>query len=153
MTEIVDTDVAFMRLALEEARQAHVAEEVPVGAVAVAEGRVIARASNRTLRDGDPTAHAEMVVLREAARVLGNHRLGGVTLYVTLEPCPMCAGAMIQARIARLVYGADDPKGGAVRSCFQILNDPRPNHCVEVTAGVLVDDAAALLKNFFAARR
>jgi tRNA(adenine34) deaminase len=153
MTEIVDTDIAFMRLALEEARQAHVAEEVPVGAVAVAEGRVIACASNRTLRDGDPTAHAEMVVLREAARVLGNHRLGGVTLYVTLEPCAMCAGAMIQARIARLVYGAGDPKGGAARTCFQILNDPRLNHRVEVTAGVLVDDAAALLKNFFAARR
>ncbi|MFY9530876.1 MAG: tRNA adenosine(34) deaminase TadA [Candidatus Acidiferrales bacterium] len=153
MAEIVDTDLVFMRVALDEARKADSVEEIPVGAVAVVEGRVIAGASNRTLRDGDPTAHAEMVVLRAAAQVLGNHRLSGVTLYVTLEPCAMCAGAMIQARIARLVYGADDPKGGAVRTCFEILNDPRLNHRVEVTAGVLAHAAAALLKNFFAARR
>jgi tRNA(adenine34) deaminase len=153
MTETVDSDLAFMHVALEEARQANLVEEIPVGAIAVSAGKLIARASNRTLRDADPTAHAEMVVLREAAQVLGNHRLNGVTLYVTLEPCAMCAGAMIQARIARLVYGADDPKGGAVRTCFEILNDPRLNHRVEVTAGVLADEAAALLKNFFAARR
>ena len=142
-----------MHEALAEARSAAEAGEVPIGAVLMSEGKIVARAGNRTIRDGDPTAHAEIVVLREAARVLGNYRLGGTTLCVTLEPCSMCAGAMIQARIPRLVYGCDDPKGGAVRSCFEILSHPRLNHRVEVTAGVLAEDCASLLQSFFAARR
>ena len=148
------SDVEYMRMALEEARTAERDGEVPVGAVVVSEdGHVVARAGNRTIRDCDPTAHAEMVALREAARGLGNYRLGGTTLYVTIEPCAMCAGAMIQARVARLVYGADDPRGGAVRSCFGVLEHPALNHNVEVTAGVLTEECAALLQVFFANRR
>lgn len=142
-----------MRAALDEARQAALSGEVPVGAVVVALGRIIARAGNRTITDCDPTAHAEIVVLREAAHAIGTHRLLGADLYVTIEPCAMCAGAMIQARIARLIYGADDPKTGAVRSCFSLLSDPRLNHRVEVVPGVLAEESAALLQNFFAARR
>jgi tRNA(adenine34) deaminase len=148
-----ERDTEFMRLALEEARQAERAGEVPIGAVVVAGDRVIARGWNRTIKDCDPTAHAEIVALREAARALGNYRLGDVTLYVTLEPCAMCAGAMIQARIARLVFGADDPKGGAVRTCFAVLDSPKLNHRVEVAPGVLADECAALLQAFFATRR
>ena len=142
-----------MSRALEEARTAAAAGEIPVGVVIVYEGRVIARAGNRTITDCDPTAHAEMVALREAARALGNYRMNGVTLYVTLEPCSMCAGAMIQARIARLVYGCDDPKGGAVRTCLQVLDAPALNHRVEVTSGVLTEECSTLLQAFFAARR
>ncbi len=149
----MDAGFEFMRQAIEEARAAAAAGEVPIGAVMTHEGKIIARAGNRTIRDGDPTAHAEMVVLREASRVLRNYRLAGTTLYVTVEPCSMCAGAMIQARIPRLVYGCDDPKGGAVRSCFEILSDPRLNHQVDVTSGVLATDCAVLLQSFFAARR
>ncbi|MGD0841251.1 MAG: nucleoside deaminase, partial [Candidatus Acidiferrales bacterium] len=107
-----------MRLALDQARAAAAAGEIPVGAAIVLEGRIVAQAANRTIADVDPTAHAEIVALRAAASAIGNHRLAGATLYVTIEPCAMCAGAMVQARIARLVYGADDPKGGAVRSCL-----------------------------------
>jgi len=124
-----------------------------VGAVVVEDGRIFARSGNRTISDCDPTAHAEIVALREASKVIGNYRLLGVTLYVTIEPCSMCAGAMIQARIARLVYGADDPKGGAVRSTFSIFDNPQVNHRVEVTPGVLAEESAAVLKEFFAARR
>jgi len=142
-----------MELALEEARLAANAGEVPVGAVLVRDGVILSRARNRTIRDCDPTAHAEIVVLREAAHQIGNYRLGGTTLYVTIEPCSMCAGAMIQARIARLVYGADDPKGGAVRSCFEVLTNARLNHKVEITSGVLGSDCAAVLQSFFASRR
>ncbi len=149
----MDADFEFVRQAIEEARAAAATGEVPIGAVMTHEGKIIARAGNRTIRDGDPTAHAEMVVLREASRVLRNYRLAGTTLYVTVEPCSMCAGAMIQARIPRLVYGCDDPKGGAVRSCFEILSDPRLNHQVDVTSGVLATDCAVLLQSFFAARR
>ena len=149
----MDADRAFMEEALAEARAAACAGEVPIGALLTSEGQIIARAGNRTIRDCDPTAHAEMVVLREASRKLGNYRLAGTTLYVTVEPCSMCAGAMIQARIPRLVYGCDDPKGGAVRSCFEILSHPRLNHRVEVTAGVQAADCATLLQEFFAARR
>jgi len=148
-----ESDLEFMRLALEEAQRAERAGEVPIGAVIVAGDQVVARGWNRTITDCDPTAHAEMVALREAARAIGNYRLGEVTMYVTLEPCAMCAGAMIQARIARLVYGADDPKGGAVRTCFEVLDNPKLNHRVEVTAGVLADECAALLQAFFATRR
>lgn len=142
-----------MRLALEEASAAARAGEVPVGCVISQGEGVLAHAANRTIADCDPTAHAEMVALRAAAKVVGNHRLSSVTVYVTVEPCAMCAGAMLQARVDRLVYGADDPKGGAVRSCFAIFDHPRVNHRVMVTAGVLAEDAAALLQKFFAARR
>jgi len=153
MNEIAQHDRAFMEAALVEARSAAERGEVPVGAVVVAGGRIIARAGNRTIADCDPTAHAEIVVLREAARVVANYRLTDTDLYVTIEPCAMCAGAMIQARIRRLVYGADDPKAGALRSCFSIFSHPQLNHRVEVTSGLLADEAAALLKGFFAVRR
>ena len=146
-------DIDFMRVALDEARTAERAGEVPVGAVVVHEGAVIARGANRTISDCDPTAHAEIVALRAAARAMGNHRLVGATLYVTLEPCAMCAGAMVQARIERVVYGADDPKGGAVHSCFAVLDHPQLNHRVAVTAGVCAEESAALLQSFFAGRR
>jgi tRNA(adenine34) deaminase len=146
-------DLVFMEAALAEARLAAERGEVPVGAVVVMENRIVCRAGNRTITDCDPTAHAEITALREAAAEIGNHRVLDAVIYVTIEPCAMCAGAMIQARIARLVYGADDPKGGAVRSCFSILNHPQINHQVEVTSGVLAEEAAALLREFFAARR
>jgi tRNA(adenine34) deaminase len=149
----MDIDVEFMRLALEEGREAALAGEVPVGAVLVRNAEVVARSGNRTVRDCDPTAHAEVVALREGARKLGNYRLAATTLYVTIEPCSMCAGAIIQARVPRVVYGCDDPKGGAVRSCFEILTHPRLNHQVEVVAGVLAADCAALIQSFFAERR
>ena len=142
-----------MQEALAEARVAAVAGEVPVCAVLVYDGRIIARTGNRTISDCDPTAHAEIVALREAARILGNYRLTGTTLYVTAEPCSMCAGAIIQARINRLVYGCDDPKGGAIRSCFEVLSNPTLNHQVEITSGVLAEQCAALLQSFFTARR
>lgn len=142
-----------MQEALAEARSAAAAGEVPIGAVLVHDGKILARSGNRTIRDNDPTAHAEIIVLREAARLMGNYRLADTTLYVTIEPCSMCAGAMIQARVPRLVYGAHEPKGGAVRSCFEVLSHPRLNHQVEVSSGILADEAAALLQSFFAARR
>lgn len=150
-TDKVDTE--FMEAALEEARAAAARGEVPVGAVVVVDERIVARAGNRTIGDCDPTAHAEIVALREAAKAVGNYRLLGATLYVTIEPCAMCTGAMVHARIVRLVYGAEDPKGGAVHSCFSILDGPQLNHRVEVASGVLADEAAAVLKDFFAARR
>lgn len=153
MCEITNSDTAFMQAALDEARLASDRGEVPVGAVIVHDGRIIARAGNRTITDCDPTAHAEIVALRAAASEIKNYRLLDATLYVTIEPCSMCAGAIIQARIARLVYGADDAKGGAVRSCFSILDHPQLNHRVEVASGVLADECANLLKEFFAAKR
>jgi len=149
----MDADLQFMQQALDEARAAALAGEVPVGAVMVHDAKIVARSGNRTIRDCDPTAHAEVVVLREAARAIGNYRLAATILYVTIEPCSMCAGAIIQARVPRLVYGCDDPKGGAVRSCFEILSHSRVNHRVEVTAGVLGSDCAALIQSFFAERR
>jgi len=149
----MDADIELMEQALEEARVSAAAGEVPIGALLVHEGQIIARSGNRTIRDCDPTAHAEMVVLREGSRKLGNYRLAGTALYVTVEPCSMCAGGMIQARVPRLVYGCDDPKGGAVRSCFAMLNHPGLNHRVEVTAGILANECAAILQSFFAARR
>ena len=142
-----------MQAALHEARAASQRGEVPVGAVVVIDGCVVGRAGNRTIADCDPTAHAEIVALREAAAAIGNFRLLGATIFVTIEPCAMCAGAMIQARVARLVYGADDPKAGAVRSCLAVLDHSQLNHRVEVTSGILQDDAATLLRDFFAARR
>lgn len=149
----MDIDLEYMRLALEEARSAAAAGEVPVGAVLVREGKVIARAGNRTIRDCDPTSHAEIVALREAAGALRNYRLAGTTMYVTIEPCSMCAGAIVQARVPRVVYGCDDPKGGAVRSCFETFSHPRLNHQVEVTAGILADECAGVIQSFFAERR
>ena len=146
-------DREFMNAALEEAGKAAAGGEVPIGAILVMEGRIVARAGNRTIKDCDPTAHAEMVALREAAAKIGNYRLVGATMYVTLEPCAMCAGAMVQARVERLVYGADDAKAGAVRSCFAIFEHPRLNHRVEATSGVMAEEAAAVLKDFFAERR
>jgi tRNA(adenine34) deaminase len=153
MYQPADIDIDFMQQALEEARAAAQAGEVPVGAVLVREGAIIARSGNRTIRDIDPTAHAEVVVLREAARAIGNYRLGGTTLYVTIEPCCMCAGAIIQARVPRVVYGCDDRKGGAFRSCFQLFSDARLNHKVDVTPGVLADDCTVVIQAFFAERR
>jgi tRNA(adenine34) deaminase len=149
----MEADIQFMQEALAEARAAAVGGEVPVGAVLVHDSKILTRSGNRTIRDCDPTAHAEIVVLREASRLLGNYRLGDTTLYVTIEPCSMCAGAIIQARVPRLVYGADDPKGGAVRSCFEILSHPLLNHQVAVTSGVLAAECAAIIQSFFAERR
>jgi len=146
-------DLHFMQLALDEARASAEAGEVPIGAVIVQNDDVLARSGNRTIRDNDPTAHAEIVVLREAARLLGNYRLSGTTLYVTLEPCSMCAGAIVQARVPRLVYAADDPKGGAFRSCFEILASPKLNHSVDVTRGLLAAESTSLLQSFFSSRR
>jgi len=146
-------DLHFMQLALAEARVSAEAGEVPIGAVLVQDDTVLARSGNRTIRDNDPTAHAEIVVLREAARLLGNYRLASTTLYVTLEPCSMCAGAIVQARVPRLVYAADDPNGGAFRSCFEILASPKLNHSVDVTAGLLAAESASLLQSFFFSRR
>ena len=146
-------DLYFMRLALEQARASADAGEVPIGAVLVHNEADLARSGNRTIRDNDPTAHAEIVVLRQAARILGNYRLANTTLYVTLEPCAMCAGAIIQARVPHLVYAADDPKGGAFRSCFELLSSSKLNHQVVVTPGLLADESALLLQSFFASRR
>ena len=147
------TDDEIMAVAMEEAAAAGARGEVPVGAVIVSDDRIVGRGGSRTILDCDPSAHAEIVALREAAKGVGNYRLLGTTLYVTIEPCAMCAGAMVQARITRLVYGADDPKGGAVHSCFSILDHPQINHRVELSRGILAEEAAALLQNFFAARR
>lgn len=147
------TNDNFMIEAIEEARRAVSLGEVPIGAVVVCGEKVIARGHNRNLLDHDPTAHAEMVAMREAGRILGNHRLGECDLFVTIEPCAMCAGAMVHARIRRLVYGASDPKAGAVQSVMQVLNHPQLNHRMEVTAGVLSADCAALMQEFFRTKR
>jgi tRNA(adenine34) deaminase len=146
-------DVAYMQLALVEARTAAERGEVPVGCVVVLEDRLLSRAGNSTISSCDPSAHAEIVALRDAAKNLGNYRLNGCSVYVTVEPCAMCAGAMIQARIARLIYGCADPKGGAVHTCFQILSHPALNHRVEIRAGVMAEECAMAMQTFFAARR
>jgi tRNA(adenine34) deaminase len=142
-----------MRAALRQAELAAAEGEVPVGAVVVHDGSVIARAHNRPIRLCDPTAHAEILALRRAARRLGNYRLTGCSLYVTIEPCPMCASAMIHARIDRLVFGAHDPKTGAAGSALQVLNHPKLNHRVEVQSGVLEHDCASIVREFFRVRR
>ncbi|MEW6547270.1 MAG: tRNA adenosine(34) deaminase TadA [Bacillota bacterium] len=146
-------DHFWMGEALAQARLAMAIGEVPVGAVVVKDGYIVARAHNRRETDRDPTAHAEMVAIREAARMLGGWRLTGCTLYVTMEPCPMCAGAMVQARIDRLVYGAADPKAGAAGSLVDLVRDARFNHRVEVTAGVREAESRELLHEFFARLR
>lgn len=147
------TDAQYMHLAIAQAQAAALRGEVPVGALIVLEDRILAAAGNRTITDCDPTAHAEMVALRDAAQKLGNHRLLGASLYVTVEPCAMCAGALVQARVARLVYGADEPKGGAIRTCLRVLDAPALNHRVEVVSGVLAEESIRLLQSFFSARR
>ena len=149
------TDLAAMHLALAEAHAAELAGEVPVGAIILApDGEtVLGRGNNQVLRTSDPTAHAEIVALRAAGLALSNYRLTGCTLVCTLEPCAMCAGAMIHARIARLIYAAPDPKAGACGSVLSVLNHPQLNHRVEVTSGVLAEECSALLSNFFRTRR
>ena len=142
-----------MLVALAEARRGLEAGEVPVGAVVVVEGEVIARAHNVPITLADPTAHAEILALREAARKCCNYRLTGATLYVTVEPCPMCCGAILHARVSRVVYGALDPKAGAVESLYRLLDDARLNHRVATRGGVLARDAALLLRTFFEAKR
>jgi len=147
------TDLEAMQAALAEARQAAEAGEVPIGAVVVHDGEVIATGQNRVLRSLDPTAHAEIVALRAAATALGNYRLLGCTLYVTLEPCAMCAGAMIHARIDRLVFAAADPKAGAAGSVLAVVNHPQLNHQMPVDQGILAAESAELLRSFFRERR
>lgn len=143
----------FMRLALREAQRGAEEGEVPVGALVVQAGRVVARAHNRPLHLNDPSAHAEILALRRAARKLGNHRLPGCSLYVTIEPCAMCAGAIVQARLRRVVFGAKDHKAGASGSALTVLNHPKLNHQLEVIQGVLADDCASLLRAFFQGKR
>jgi tRNA(adenine34) deaminase len=147
------TDIAFMQVALDLAREGGSAGEVPVGAVVVKEGQIVGRGFNAPISRHDPTAHAEILALRDAARTLGNYRLPDCDLYVTLEPCVMCAGAIMHARIARVVYGARDPKTGACGSVADLFAEPRLNFHAEVTGGVLAEECGALLSSFFAARR
>jgi tRNA(adenine34) deaminase len=147
------TDTEAMQTALAEARLAGDAGEVPIGAVVVREGVIVARGQNRVLRNLDPTAHAEIVALREAAAVVGNYRLAGCTLYATLEPCAMCAGALIHARLDRLMFAAADPKTGAAGSVLAVLNHPQLNHQMQVEQGILSDESAELLRSFFRERR
>lgn len=147
------SDIEALQAALAEARAAGEAGEVPIGAVAVHNGEIIARGQNSVIRANYPTAHAEIVALRTAASALRNYRLNGVTLYVTLEPCAMCAGAMIHARIDRLVYAAADPKAGAAGSVLEVLNHPKLNHQMLVEQGILVEESAGLLRSFFRERR
>jgi len=146
-------DARWMREALRLAEAARDADEVPVGCIIVHDGRAIARAHNQRETLRDPTAHAEMIAITQAAEALDSWRLEGCTLYVTLEPCAMCAGAMVQARLERLVYGAADPKAGAVASVFRLLAEPRLNHCVGTTGGVLAELCGAILTAFFQAKR
>jgi tRNA(adenine34) deaminase len=146
-------DVGFMREALDEARRGAAEGEVPVGAVVVMDGAIVGRAHNAPIALADPTAHAEVLALRAAGEKLGNYRLAGATLYATVEPCPMCCGAALHARVARVVYGAADPKAGAVVSLYRLLDDARLNHRAAVTGGVLAGEAARLLSAFFETRR
>jgi tRNA(adenine34) deaminase len=146
-------DEKFMRRALELAREAEAAGEVPVGAVIVRDGEIIAEGWNRPIATCDPTAHAEIIAMREAAKVVGSYRLVGTTLYVTLEPCPMCAGAMVHARVRRLVFGATDPRAGAAGTVFNIVQHPVLNHRMECAGGLCADEVSRQLRNFFTARR
>jgi tRNA(adenine34) deaminase len=146
-------DELFMEEALREAHRALEAGEVPVGAVVVCGDKIVGRGSNRNLADSDPTAHAEIIALREAGAAIGNHRLEGCELFATIEPCAMCAGALVHARLKRLVYGADDPKAGAIISVMRVLNHPSLNHRMEVRSGVLAGRCAEVLQSFFRSRR
>ena len=152
-TGATGSDELWMEEALRSAQRALEAGEVPVGAVVVCDGKIVGRGWNRNISDSDPTAHAEIVALREAGAAIGNHRLEQCELFATIEPCPMCAGALVHARIKRLVYGADDPKAGAVQSVMQVLNHPQLNHRMEVRSGVLAGRCAELLQSFFKDRR
>ena len=147
------SDELWMHEAIRAAQRALEIDEVPVGAVVVCEDKIIARGFNRNIRDCDPTAHAELVALREAASAVGNHRLSGCDLFVTIEPCAMCVGAMVHARIRRLVYGANDPKAGAVHSAMRVLNHPSLNHRIQVQGGILAGRCTELLQQFFRVRR
>ncbi len=147
------TDLRFMALALAEAELAAGEDEVPIGAVIVRDGQILASAHNQREQLLDPTAHAEMIAITQAATALNSWRLEECTLYVTLEPCPMCAGAIVQSRVKRVVYGADDPKAGAVRSLYQLLEDARLNHRAVVTAGVLAEECGQMLSRFFQQKR
>jgi len=149
----MNNDLDYLRAAIAEARDAEANGEVPVGAVVVHQNQIIGRGQNRVLRDSDPTAHAEIVALREAGRALQNYRLEDCTLYATLEPCAMCAGAILHARIARLVYAAPDPKAGACGSVLAVMNHPQLNHKVEVVSGLLAEECGHMLTNFFLQRR
>lgn len=152
--DVASSTLLPMGLALTQARLAEQAGEVPVGAVVLdSDGAAIGHGQNRVIRDNDPTAHAEIVALRAAGRALGNYRLEGCSLYVTLEPCAMCAGAMVHARIACLIFGALDPKAGAAGSVLQVLNHPQLNHRMAVTGGVMAEECGTLLRGFFQARR
>jgi tRNA(adenine34) deaminase len=153
LVSAANSDELWMEEALREAQRALAAGEVPVGAVVVCGGKIVGRGCNRNLLDCDPTAHAEMVALRQAAKTVGNHRLLGCEIYTTIEPCPMCAGAIIHGRLRRLVYGADDPKAGAFRSALPVINHPALNHRLEVETGVLGGRCAELLQAFFRGRR
>ena len=146
-------DEDYMRAALEQARQAGACDEVPVGAVVVLDGEIVGRGFNQPIGRHDPTAHAEIMVLRDAATRLGNYRLPGCALYVTLEPCVMCSGAIMHARIARVVYGARDPKTGVAGSVLDLFAEPRLNHHATIEGGLLADDCGRMLSSFFAARR
>jgi tRNA(adenine34) deaminase len=149
----VGEDAAWMVLALEQARMAAEAGEVPVGALVIKDGEIVGKGHNRNLLDNDPTAHAEIIALRQAAARLGNHRLSGCVMVATIEPCAMCAGALIHARISRLVYGATDPKAGAAGSVLQVLNHSSLNHQIEVTSGVLSGQCSEILQEFFRHKR
>jgi tRNA(adenine34) deaminase len=153
MTASVVDDIAWMREALAQAALAEAAGEVPIGAVVVRDGTIIGRGFNRPISAADPTAHAEILALREAARALGNYRLTGVRLYVTVEPCLMCVGALVHARVGTLIYGAAEPKAGAVASAMCALSHPTLNHRVDVVSGILADESRDILQRFFHARR
>jgi len=148
-----DTDTDFMRAAIAEAEKARDSDEIPVGAVLTLSGDIIGQGFNRTVQDCDPSAHAEVVAIRQAAKQTENHRLNGATIYVTLEPCAMCVGAMIQARVRRLVFGAYDPKAGAVGSVLDLSESKELNHRVEVNGGLLEEECASILKAFFKTKR
>ena len=150
---MLSRDEIWMKRAINEAAAAQESGEVPVGAVVVRQGELIASGQNRNLRDNDPSAHAEIVALRAAGVALGNHRLEDCEMYVVIEPCAMCAGALVQARLKRLIYGAKDPKAGAVESAMRVLNHPRLNHRMEVTGGVLEEECSLMLRAFFQSRR
>jgi tRNA(adenine34) deaminase len=152
-TTSTSKDADYIQAALAEARAAAAAEEVPVGAVVVFENRIISSGQNRVLRTNDPTAHAEIVALRAAAVAMNNYRLNGCTLYTTLEPCSMCSGAILHARIARLVFATADPKAGAAGSVLSVINHPKLNHTVEVSSGIQAEESSALLREFFRSRR
>src|SRR5579864_8741796 len=147
------SDELWMEEALRCAHRALEMDEVPVGAIVVCRGEIVGRGWNRNITDSDPTAHAEIVALRQAGKNLGNHRLGDCELFVTIEPCPMCAGALVHSRVKRVVYGADDPKAGAIHSVMGVLNHPKLNHRTEIRKGVLAGRSAELLQSFFRSRR